>query len=79
MAKKQTRRSVSINRLLFTRAEEEAERDGVTLSHWMAELVVAELGRRGRPFNVKLDHMTRATTARIAETKQTAKTTRRAA
>lgn len=70
MAKKQTRRSISLNRLLHNRAHEEAERDGVTLAHWVANLVTAELGRRGRPFGVHLDHMSRETSDRIAETKR---------
>lgn len=69
MAKKQTRRSVSMSRPLFKRSEAEAERDGVSLSHWIALVVKAELDRRGRPLNVQTMHMSRRITDRIAATK----------
>lgn len=70
MAKKQTRRSFSINGLLHDRISEEAARDGVTMSHWVAMVIRAELKNRGRPFGVKLDHVSRAVADRIAETKE---------
>lgn len=68
MAKKQSRRSVSVTRGIFERAKEEAERDGLTLSHWLALLLKAEFDKRGRPFNVNTFHMSRRTMDRRAET-----------
>lgn len=70
MAKKQTRRSISISRPLFERIGEESERDGLSASHWLAVIVKAELDKRGRPLNVTTFHMPRATTNRIAQTKR---------
>ncbi len=58
-----------MSRTIFERVKVEAERDGVSLSHWMALLVKSELDRRGRPFNVQTQHMSRRVTDRIAATK----------
>lgn len=70
MAKKQTRRSFSINGLLHDRISDEAARDGVMMSHWVAMVIRAELENRGRPFGVKLEHFPRAVADRIAATKE---------
>jgi hypothetical protein len=43
MAKKQTRRTVSMSRDLFERAKERAAQDGMPLAAWVARLVTVEL------------------------------------
>src|SRR3954466_9900885 len=56
MAKKQSRSSISFNALLMFRVREEAVLDGKGESHWVSDLIIAELARRGKPFKEPLTH-----------------------
>ncbi len=63
MSSRQTRRSVSFNIALYRAIGEQAAADGVTISEWLTQIARRELERKGRPFNVKLWHMSRAQVA----------------
>lgn len=64
MAKKQTRRSASLNRALFDAINEEAKLDGVSMSQWLTKLAKAELAKRGRPLATEIAHVSREIIAR---------------
>lgn len=72
MAKKQTRRSVSIAKLLHERLVAEAAADRVSLSEWITRLARNELERRGRPFGVQLSHQPVDAVARMREKRSVA-------
>ena len=70
MANKQSRKSLSLVRILADRIREEAARDGVSASEWVTRLAVAELARRGRPLKTKLTHMSRVHVDRMLESRR---------
>jgi len=68
MAKKQSRRSVSINRKLFTIATAQAESDGKTFSHWVSDLIIAA---RPAAAGIDVHHVSPNIVARIRKAKAT--------
>lgn len=67
MARKQTRRTISFNQLLLHRIAEEAALDKKSTSNWVAELVIAELAKRGKPFTEPLTYTPPEIVARARE------------